>query len=64
MAMRKQYKDIFLKKHNLKLGFMSLFIKASSVALQQMPTVNAGKEILNHLIILTASIVQKLEAFI
>ena len=44
MVMRKQYKDIFLKKHNLKLGFMSPFIKASSVALQQMPTVNAGKK--------------------
>ncbi|XP_057315483.1 dihydrolipoyllysine-residue succinyltransferase component of 2-oxoglutarate dehydrogenase complex, mitochondrial-like [Hydractinia symbiolongicarpus] len=41
MDMRKQYKDIFLKKHNLKLGFMSAFIKASCTSLQQMPTVNA-----------------------
>jgi len=41
--MRKEYKDLFLKKHNLKLGFMSPFLKASSVALEQMPTVNAGK---------------------
>jgi len=43
MKMRKEYKDLFLKKHNLKLGFMSPFLKASSVALEQMPTVNAGK---------------------
>ena len=42
MKIRNQYKDTFLKKHNLKLGFMSPFIKASSVALEQMPTVNAG----------------------
>lgn len=41
MDMRKQYKDTFMKTHNLKLGFMSAFIKASSSALQQMPTVNA-----------------------
>jgi len=41
MALRKQYKDAFMKKHELKLGFMSAFIKASSSGLQQMPTVNA-----------------------
>jgi len=41
MAMRKQYKDTFLKTHNAKLGFMSGFVKASAAALQQMPTVNA-----------------------
>jgi len=41
MEMRKKYKDIFMKSHNLKLGFMSAFIKGSAVALQQMPTVNA-----------------------
>jgi len=41
MDMRKQYKDTFMKVHNLKLGFMSAFIKGSAVALQQMPTVNA-----------------------
>jgi len=41
MKIRNQYKDTFLKKHKLKLGFMSPFIKASSAALEQMPTVNA-----------------------
>lgn len=41
MKIRNQYKDLFLKKHNLKLGFMSPFIKASSAALEHMPTVNA-----------------------
>lgn len=41
MDMRKQYKDTFMKTHNLKLGFMSAFVKASATALQQMPTVNA-----------------------
>jgi len=41
IEMRNNYKNLFLKKHNLKLGFMSPFIKASGVALEQMPTVNA-----------------------
>jgi len=41
MKIRNQYKDLFLKKHNMKLGFMSPFLKASSTALEQMPTVNA-----------------------
>lgn len=41
MAMRTKYKDTFMKVHNLKLGFMSAFVKASAVGLQQMPTVNA-----------------------
>ena len=42
MEMRKQHKDTFLKKHNVKLGFMSAFIKASAHALQDIPVVNAG----------------------
>jgi len=41
MAMRNQYKDLFLKKHGLKLGFMSAFVKASAYALQDQPVVNA-----------------------
>ncbi|XP_029642874.1 dihydrolipoyllysine-residue succinyltransferase component of 2-oxoglutarate dehydrogenase complex, mitochondrial [Octopus sinensis] len=41
MDLRKQYKDLFLKKHNLKLGFMSAFVKASAFALQDQPIVNA-----------------------
>ncbi|XP_036201057.1 dihydrolipoyllysine-residue succinyltransferase component of 2-oxoglutarate dehydrogenase complex, mitochondrial-like [Myotis myotis] len=39
--MRAQHKDAFLKKHNLKLGFMSAFVKASAFALQEQPVVNA-----------------------
>ena len=38
--LRTQYKDVFLKKHNVKLGFMSAFLKASAYALQDMPAVN------------------------
>lgn len=41
MEMRNLYKDAFLKKHNLKLSFMSAFIKASAFALQDQPVVNA-----------------------
>ncbi|KAL4238924.1 hypothetical protein ACF0H5_003631 [Mactra antiquata] len=41
MEMRTKYKDAFLKKHGLKLGFMSAFIKASAYALQDQPVVNA-----------------------
>uniref|UniRef100_A0A286Y5W8 Dihydrolipoyllysine-residue succinyltransferase component of 2-oxoglutarate dehydrogenase complex, mitochondrial n=1 Tax=Cavia porcellus TaxID=10141 RepID=A0A286Y5W8_CAVPO len=39
--MRAWHKDAFLKKHNLKLGFMSAFVKASAFALQEQPVVNA-----------------------
>ena len=39
--MRKTYKDAFLKKHGLKLGFMSAFVKAASYALEDQPIVNA-----------------------
>uniref|UniRef100_A0A4W5QG41 Dihydrolipoyllysine-residue succinyltransferase component of 2-oxoglutarate dehydrogenase complex, mitochondrial n=1 Tax=Hucho hucho TaxID=62062 RepID=A0A4W5QG41_9TELE len=38
--MRKAYKDPFLKKHNIKLGFMSAFVKASAYALMEQPAVN------------------------
>ena len=41
MALRKEYKEIFEKKHGVKLGFMSFFLKASVAALQDIPTVNA-----------------------
>lgn len=41
--MRARHKDAFLKKHNLKLGFMSAFVKASAFALQEQPIVNAGE---------------------
>ncbi|XP_038630327.1 dihydrolipoyllysine-residue succinyltransferase component of 2-oxoglutarate dehydrogenase complex, mitochondrial isoform X1 [Scyliorhinus canicula] len=39
--MRTLHKETFLKKHNMKLGFMSAFVKASSFALQNQPVVNA-----------------------
>lgn len=39
--MRKLYKDAFLKKHNIKLGFMSAFVKAAAYALTDQPAVNA-----------------------
>ena len=41
MGMRKQYKEIFEKKHGVKLGFMSFFTKAVVTALQEVPAVNA-----------------------
>ena len=41
--MRKKHKDAFFKKHGVKLGFMSAFIKASAHGLQSEPTVNAGQ---------------------
>merc|ERR1711979_151638 len=41
MQLRKENQDAFVKRHGLKLGFMSAFFKASAYALQQNPTVNA-----------------------
>lgn len=38
---RKALQDDFLKKYNVKLGFMSFFIKASALALQEYPVVNS-----------------------
>jgi 2-oxoglutarate dehydrogenase E2 component (dihydrolipoamide succinyltransferase) len=49
LALRNQYKDAFEKKHGVKLGFMSFFVKASLLALKEIPTVNAeisGDEII------------------
>ena len=48
MALRTEYKDLFLKKHGVKLGFMSFFTKACCHALKEVPEVNAevdGNEI-------------------
>ncbi|CAF0733589.1 unnamed protein product [Brachionus calyciflorus] len=39
--LRKTYGDQFHKRHNLKLGFMSAFVKASAAALMDQPVVNA-----------------------
>ena len=41
MALRSSYKDAFEKRHGVKLGFMSFFVKACIHALQQVPDVNA-----------------------
>ena len=41
MALRKEYKELFEKKHGVKLGFMSFFTKACCHALKEVPEVNA-----------------------
>ena len=41
MALRNEYKDLFFKKHGVKLGFMSFFTKACCHALREVPEVNA-----------------------
>jgi 2-oxoglutarate dehydrogenase E2 component (dihydrolipoamide succinyltransferase) len=41
MAVRAKYKDQFEKKHGVKLGFMSFFVKACITALKEVPEVNA-----------------------
>ena len=49
--LRNQYKDRFETKHNVKLGFMSFFVKASIEALKRFPAINAsidGNDIIYH----------------
>ncbi|MBP7710120.1 MAG: 2-oxoglutarate dehydrogenase complex dihydrolipoyllysine-residue succinyltransferase [Rickettsiales bacterium] len=41
MALRSEYKDAFEKRHGVKLGFMSFFVKACVTALKELPAVNA-----------------------
>ena len=41
MALRNQYKEVFEKRHGVKLGFMSFFTKAVVAALREIPAVNA-----------------------
>jgi 2-oxoglutarate dehydrogenase E2 component (dihydrolipoamide succinyltransferase) len=41
MSLRSKYKDIFEKKHGVKLGFMGFFTKAVTHALKELPAVNA-----------------------
>ena len=51
MAARTRYGELFLRKHDVKLGFMSFFIKASIEALRRFPVVNAsvdGNDIIYH----------------
>ncbi|XP_037089821.1 dihydrolipoyllysine-residue succinyltransferase component of 2-oxoglutarate dehydrogenase complex, mitochondrial-like isoform X2 [Pollicipes pollicipes] len=42
MQLRKQHQEAFVKKHGIKIGFMSAFVKASAYALTYQPTVNAA----------------------
>ncbi|WPB84532.1 2-oxoglutarate dehydrogenase complex dihydrolipoyllysine-residue succinyltransferase [Sediminicoccus rosea] len=44
MGLRAEYKDHFEKRHGVKLGFMSFFVKACVAALQEFPAVNAEIE--------------------
>ena len=41
MSLRNQYKEVFEKKHGVKLGFMSFFVKSAIQALKDIPAVNA-----------------------
>jgi 2-oxoglutarate dehydrogenase E2 component (dihydrolipoamide succinyltransferase) len=41
MAARRKYRDAFEKKHGVRLGFMSFFVKAAVAALKEIPSVNA-----------------------
>ncbi len=41
MALRTQYRDLFEKKHGVKLGFMGFFVRACVQALKEIPAVNA-----------------------
>ena len=51
MEARGKYKDMFAKKHDIRLGFMGFFAKAACLALKDVPAVNAyieGDEIVYH----------------
>jgi len=51
MDLRAKYKDVFEKKHGVKLGFMAFFVKAAIEALKKFPVVNAsveGSDIVYH----------------
>ena len=51
MEARNRYKDLFEKKHGIRLGFMGFFVKAACLALRDIPAVNAyieGDEIVYH----------------
>ncbi|MEO0440640.1 MAG: 2-oxoglutarate dehydrogenase complex dihydrolipoyllysine-residue succinyltransferase [Pseudomonadota bacterium] len=51
METRSKYKELFAKKHGVKLGFMGFFAKAACLALKDVPSVNAqidGEEIVYH----------------
>jgi len=59
MDLRKQYQESFVKKHDVKLGFMSFFVKASIQALKEFPAVNAeidGTDIVRAMVMPDGSI--------
>jgi len=60
IALRNKYKDLFQKKHGLKLGFMSPFIKAVAYALQDQPIVNAvideGEIVYRHFVDISVAV--------
>lgn len=51
MDLRAKYKEVFEKKHGVKLGFMSFFVKAAIHAMKEYPVINAsvdGEDIVYH----------------
>lgn len=51
IALRKQYRDQFMQRHGIKLGFMSFFVRATTEALGEFPLLNAsvdGSDIVYH----------------
>jgi 2-oxoglutarate dehydrogenase E2 component (dihydrolipoamide succinyltransferase) len=44
MALRAEYKDAFEKKHGVRLGFMSFFVRAACAALREIPAANAAMQ--------------------
>jgi 2-oxoglutarate dehydrogenase E2 component (dihydrolipoamide succinyltransferase) len=51
ISARNRYKDLFEKKHGIRLGFMGFFVKAAALAARDVPSVNAsieGDEIVYH----------------
>jgi 2-oxoglutarate dehydrogenase E2 component (dihydrolipoamide succinyltransferase) len=44
MEARSRYKDLFEKKHGIRLGFMSFFVKAVALAIRDIPSVNGSIE--------------------
>jgi 2-oxoglutarate dehydrogenase E2 component (dihydrolipoamide succinyltransferase) len=54
--LKNEFKDEFLKKHNVKLGFMSAFVKACSTVLQEIPIINSRFDSQNGEIVFNQSI--------
>jgi len=56
IALRNRYKDDFLKRHGVKLGFMSPFIRASATVLRELPVVNAHLDMTHQEIVYNQNI--------